>query len=811
MKKSLLFLILGMIYLHMKGIVFSMPNHIPGYSVNVMNMDDGLRVIYTFDSIAQIPDQVISGHFNLRIAGFGNSSEETKPALPILLDRFAIPTDYSTYAITVHSTSYSEYYIPLAPARPMLPENSPYTFFTVPVKPLTIIDSYLPSTQVTDCGPQIFRRKQVANIQISPVAYNSARNKVRIYNEICFDISFIGTGTNTPDEGNDLNNDYCFKAITLQPDEASTANKAKAGSLNFMQSTPAEIDYLILTAGIHQPAALNFANWKRQLGYNVTLLSQSSWSKNAIINEIHSWYNSSKSPRYVLLLGDATLVTPYNNNPAPTDFRYSCMDGDNDIIPDFSIGRIPASTLDEAGNAISKIISYEANPLGNLTETKAVYCTYFQDDATYHPETDENKGYEGPDNMEDSDYARTTELIYKAFPTRFDSQQRIYYCKPHVIPKYWSPMFSTALPVPEELRKPGFAWDGDKADIITSINNGCTLFYHRDHGEYNGWSAPSFKTTDLNSLKNTTYPIVLSIDCLTGCYTASNNFAKKMLCMPDAGCATIVAASRYTYPGLNDAMVCAMFGSMFPEEHFSYDGRKIVGNVSLFTGSASSVGEMLNIGLINMERLCPDSIKEIGACHDQRNLYQCLGDPSLAVCWNSSNELARNTSITEFGGYITVETGSTSTYISFLDTTTNKHCRVRGSYATFETSDPDKVLISVSRPGWVPLIGSYSQINTSGADNPKDNYINSYELIGNTLLVYITMNADVSFGISNTWKLNAYLQSGARVVLISSVKEPPQGSPAVIQLPEIKNGDIVRLTLTCGNTIIDKKAILIRK
>lgn len=70
---------------------------------------------------------------------------------------------------------------------------------------------------------------------------------------------------------------------------------------------------------------------------------------------------------------------------------------------------------------------------------------------------------------------------------------------------------------------------------------------------------------------------------------------------------------------------------------------------------------------------------------------------------------------------------------------------------------------------------------------------------------------DVSFGSESVWKLNTYIQSGANAVLISSLKAPLSGTPAVVQLPEIKNGDIVRLTLTCGNKIIDKKAILIRK
>ena len=280
--------------------------------------------------------------------------------------------------------------------------------------------------------------------------------------------------------------------------------------------------------------------------------------------------------------------------------------------------------------------------------------------------------------------------------------------------------------------------------------------------------------------------------------------------MPNAGCATIIAASENTYSGQNDAMVCSMFGSLFPEEKFSYNGNpNINSNASLFNGRASSIGEMLNIGLLNMERQYSNDM--LGLNGEQRERYHCFGDPSLAVCWYSSKVLEQNASITEFGGYITVDMNGYEAYISFFDALTQEQQRVYGNYATFETTNPEYVFISVTRPGWVPLIGNYGQIRTMGTDNPKDNYIESYELISNTLLVNVIVDFDVSFGSESVWKLNTYIQSGANAVLISSLKAPLSGTPAVVQLPEIKNGDIVRLTLTCGNKIIDKKAILIRK
>lgn len=796
MKKKILLFLLFVIQLNVQAAVLTNQVNNPDYSVHVDKVGSKLRVTYTFDSVAIIPDPVFAGLFNLNIAGFGNSSEEAKPALPILLERFAIPAN-CTYSVNVIEEQYSTYNnIKLAPARPAISETSPYTFLTVPVEPIAISDRYEPFGVITDCGPQIFKKQQIANIRVSPIAYNSALNSVRICDKLCFEIEFIENGTSSELES-DIETDYFLKSITLQPTDNSAANKAQAKVWDSLYSRPAEIDYLVLTADVLRLPAIQFANWKRNLGYNVTLLSEAIWSKDMVSNAISSWYSSSANPCYVILFGDADHINPHTNFIAPSDFKYACMDGEDDIIPDFCIGRIPATNTLEAFNAVNKICAYEANPLGDMTETKVVYATYFQDEGK-------------SDGIEGRDFTRTTEMIYNAFPTRFGSRQRIYYCHPMVNPTRWSLRFSTGLPIPSELRKPGFAWDGDAQDIISAINNGCNLFFHRDHGEIKGWGDPAFKTSDLAKLKNTNYPIVLSIDCLTGKYTKEENFAKTMLCMPNAGCATIIAASENTYSGQNDAMVCSMFGSLFPEEKFSYNGNpNINSNASLFNGRASSIGEMLNIGLLNMERQYSNDM--LGLNGEQRERYHCFGDPSLAVCWYSSKVLEQNASITEFGGYITVDMNGYEAYISFFDALTQEQQRVYGNYATFETTNPEYVFISVTRPGWVPLIGNYGQIRTMGTDNPKDNYIESYELISNTLLVNVIVDFDVSFGSESVWKLNTYIQSGANAVLISSLKAPLSGTPAVVQLPEIKNGDIVRLTLTCGNKIIDKKAILIRK
>lgn len=89
----------------------------------------------------------------------------------------------------------------------------------------------------------------------------------------------------------------------------------------------------------------------------------------------HHW--RTPSPRYVLLLGDATydfkdyLGTGVQNQVPPlmiktsylwtaSDPTYGAVNGD-DPLPDLAIGRLPAATVDELRSMVEKILAYEAS------------------------------------------------------------------------------------------------------------------------------------------------------------------------------------------------------------------------------------------------------------------------------------------------------------------------------------------------------------------------------------------------------------------------------------------------------------------
>jgi hypothetical protein len=95
--------------------------------------------------------------------------------------------------------------------------------------------------------------------------------------------------------------------------------------------------------------------------------------KNFLAYAYHSWKRP--SPRYVLLLGDATydpkdyLRTGVQNRvplfPTRTTYlwtasdpAYAAVNGD-DLLPDLALGRLPAGSLDEARTLVDKVVAFE--------------------------------------------------------------------------------------------------------------------------------------------------------------------------------------------------------------------------------------------------------------------------------------------------------------------------------------------------------------------------------------------------------------------------------------------------------------------
>lgn len=326
---------------------------------------------------------------------------------------------------------------------------------------------------------------------------------------------------------------------------------------------------------------MELANWKHTKGLmtkvvNVTDIGSTSAQIRQYIQDAYDTWDP--IPSYILLVGDAEQVPTNYVYSAASDLWYVTVD-ESDYYPDLFIGRIPADTSDEANTMVQKILTYEKTPPTQSSfYNDFVVAAYFQDD--------EQNGYET------RRFVRTSEEVRDYLLSEGYDGERVYCTGSSINPTHYNNgYYGNGEPLPAELLRPTFAWDGDKTDIINAIESGIFILNHRDHGMESGWGDPYFTTSDFSSFSNRELlPVVFSLNCLTGRFDNGECFCEEFLRKDDGGVVAAFSATRVSYSGYNDYLCRGFYDAQWPD--FDQD---IGGYTPLY-----SLGEILNYGKIYM-------------------------------------------------------------------------------------------------------------------------------------------------------------------------------------------------------------------
>lgn len=437
------------------------------------------------------------------------------------------------------------------------------------------------------------RGVRVGVLRLYPLQYRAAEKKLLIHDNLEAQVKFQGTATAT------------VKPKWTLSDSAVTGmliNKSTLGGLiqkYDFNSIPAvslsedyvDLEFLIVTHPDFKDAADALAEWKNEKGIKTIVRDlNTTGSTVAEIDEyVENTYDlCGGTLQYLMILGDSEYV--------PTDYYQVCADGDTtcttvdiatdlpyaefdgDVYPELAYGRIPANSLDEANAAVNKILSYEQDPpTGAFYYDNFTFAGYFQDNGS------DGGADVANDGIDDRSYIQTQETIRDALVLEGKTVERIYTAGSTYLttnpdgPQYYE---GGVTPLPSEILvqydaggvNVGYAWDGNSTQITDDFNSNRSLLFHRDHGNWNGWSSPSFKYGDLAGLTNTDYPVLFSINCLTGRYDhetgwwsdqSLESFAEQALVLPDHGPASLVAASRATSTSRNNTMSKGLFDALW--------------------------------------------------------------------------------------------------------------------------------------------------------------------------------------------------------------------------------------------------------
>lgn len=640
---------------------------------------DGVTVTYHFNSILINEDPLYDGASIIKIDGFWPSHSVGKPAILTRWDTFVIPD--GKFKLALLDSTIVEYPLELSPARPVLSDFDYETHTKDNVKPIAAYKGLYPAALIPVTRKNMYRDKTLLEVCVCPIKYDYHNRKVRFYKEFKYKVYY-----NTDNEETSNNYDYCSRNTFLNNIALNVSHNSPLESRASTSLLP-NSHYLIITVPKYAEAANRLAEWKRTLGFDVHILSKSSWTTTQIKDTIKNAYSDIE---YLLIIGGQSDVPAKSSNLISihrTDLYYGCLT--TGYTPSIFRGRIPIRTPNEANIVVNKIINYEKNPctIPSMYNT-AIHCAYFENDS--------QSGYE------DKRYTLTSERIRDYMLQIGKTIHRVYYTQSNIYPTYWNNgTYANGEPIPNELHKPNFAWDGDSTDIINYINQKSFYILYRDHGNIYEWSHPQFTVNNINSLNNGhAQPVVFSICCKTGNFDVSNCFCETFLKKENGGCSAIFGATEDSWSGHNDVLIEGIFDAIWPSSALWPSIPTANGINTNAPTPTFRLGQILDQGLRRVdEAYLGIGLERRTQCTYE--LYHCFGDPSMMIYTDTPTPFS-NASIVRQNGSIYVNTGGATATITYYNRRTGNVENYSGTTHT-HTDDPE-ISVCISAHNKIPYI-----------------------------------------------------------------------------------------------------------
>lgn len=681
----------------------------------VQRTDDGITVAYTFTGNGPSACNARDGGCVWRIEGFGLRDAPGGYATPFRVDAFAVPEGCTTVVETVDS-AFVDYDCRLAPAR-RIPEKGTAAEGVVKESGQNASQGgFFPrNVAVAAWRGSVYRGREICNVVVNPVQYDAAANKARAYSKITYKVRFVPKAGARAMAGAPATKPVILPADNMLGNITMNGASAKAGDMAVKATGVAAgddtRDYLIISVDKYAEAVDRFAEWKELLGFRVHKVLKGSWNSDAVKAEVEKAYAENPALYYLLIVGDHDDVPgQYMEHHADdgdfsvhyTDLYYGCMDGECDETPDIYRGRLSVSSPEEAATVVDKIIGYEKRP-----PTDAGFYERGVNCADY---LDNDNGV--ADDYEDRRYVQTAEEIRAYMLGQGKDVERVYSTNYEITPKYWNRnYFSFGEPIPEDMLKPAFAWDGNEGDIRRAINSGVFYVLHRDHGLVDCWENPYFSVKHVDMLQNgDLLPVVFCVNCDNGAFQA-DCLAERFLRKQGGGAVAVIAASDISYSGYNDALACGLFDAIWPEPGLrpKFPGVNSLGGET--PAPTYELGQILDQAQVRVSETfgSPDPSVSSNEKNDSfcrivtKEIYHCFGDPSMQICTEMPAPFS-GVSVTRGNGCVTVGNGGETARITFVNRRTGEVVSHIAPSAVYTTVDFEDVDVCVSGHNRIPYI-----------------------------------------------------------------------------------------------------------
>ncbi len=433
------------------------------------------------------------------------------PLLPRFTFDMQVPINSTQYTVSIILPKIDSFYVsyPLLPALDDIRKDSAVYIFNMDTLHYGSNDCFVHIGASIFEEYKVFGEKGLA-VSIIPFEYCPNSGLVRVLTSAMIHVSF----TLDP---------------TLMPRDTMLHRNAKVveeylGNIfcnyDTRQAEGTSENYLIITAPQFENTVSYFADFKRKMGYTVTVVNTNTTGTTAssIKSYLQNKYNNiTTRPEYVLLVGSPSYIpvsagtSSTINNPV-TDLYYSLLDGD-DYRADVFLGRMPVTNSQQLQAVINKSIFMETN-LHGLSKK-----------ATFIAGSGENG------------------IMESFFEQGHD----------YVIPHSFQPKGFQCT----KLYQPDF-WQ------LQGNLSGNPLYYiYSGHGSETTWDG--FNANFINQSHNTVYPFAFAFACLTGNFTYTGSIANSWMLSENRGAVIYFGSSVSTRCHSDNVIEKKIFGSGFSE------------------------------------------------------------------------------------------------------------------------------------------------------------------------------------------------------------------------------------------------------
>lgn len=459
------------------------------------------------------------GYFTrLDVPAFTKRYDDGRPAIPLFSKLIEMPEgatasvkilSYEVAEFDLNSLGFSDRIVPSQPSwsKSTSPENIIYYYDASYYN----LDRFSENELISIVPGGEMRGVSFASILIDPMSYNPVTQKLEIYQNITFEVSF-----SVPDYQG-----YCDKKDNYYS-PLHTGFYHELPNFSAPQTkdviTEYPVKYVIVSDRIFEATLQPFIQWKTEKGFTVVEAYTDMPSVGTTTTSIKAYLQglytagtaADPAPTYVLLVGDVAQIPAFNGASSGahvTDLYYACYGGSSDNIPDVYYGRFSAQTVDQLIPQIDKTLMYEKYlmPQPSYLDTVLMIAGVDAGAAPTYGNGQINYGTNNYFNAAHGIYSNT--YLYPA---------------------------SDGAGVP--------------AAIIDIVGGGVGFANYTAHCGSSGWSDPSFSTSSIASLNNANkYGLIVGNCCQSVKFEESNSFGEAILRAVNEGAVGYIGASDYSY------------------------------------------------------------------------------------------------------------------------------------------------------------------------------------------------------------------------------------------------------------------------